>query len=151
MADKIALAAGALGLANTAYDTVSKYAPNIKGIANNIFSSKKRKSAMHYIKNLASPKGLKKLLTHDIGYVAGKASKFISSGKGLKALHNISGDVQNVLDSAKPLMSDDTHKSISNAVKNVNDKATHFHDVAQQYNEQAKDLATQWQPEVIHL
>ena len=144
MADKIALAAGALGLANTAYDTVSKYAPKIKGLANNIFSNKRKKSAMHYIKNLASPRGLKKLFTHDIGYVAGKASKYISSGKGLKALHNVTQDMQNVVDSAKPLMSENTHKSISGVVQKANDKATHFHDVANQYNEQAKDLATQW-------
>lgn len=138
MAQYLSMIPTAISAVSAGASLVDKYAPKIRGLANNIFSKRKRHSAMHYIKNLGTAKGFKKLITHDIGDVAGKASKIITSGKVLKGITNVSNDLQNVANMARPLVGNSASKAIGNAQSRL----TRFHDVAHQYNEQGKELAT---------
>jgi hypothetical protein len=144
MAQFLAAAPAVLSAVATGSQLIDKYAPKIRGLANNLFSKRKRHSAMHYIKNLATPKGLKKLFNNDIGHVAKEASKFISSGKLLKGIKNVSGDLNDAVSAAAPLMGDRMSQSVGNALNKAENTATHFHDVAHQYNEQGHQLVTQW-------
>ena len=145
MAQAVIQAAPAvLSAIDAGYQFASKYAPKIRGMANNIFSKRKIQSAMHYVKNLASPKGLKKLFTMNLGHDTKEASKYISSGKFVKGLGSVSHDLNNVVSATKPLIGDSAHQSISNTLDKAQGQLTHFHDVAHQYNESGKELATQW-------
>lgn len=122
-----------LGLA---HQMGSKYGHHVKRLANNLFSAKKRKSAMNYMKGLTKPKGMKKLVKD--------ASQLITSGKLMKGVNEVAGDAQSVLNASKGLIGDKYHSQASALIKQGTSQAQHFHDIAHNYNEQGKQLHTQF-------
>ena len=151
MAQYLPAVVGGLSAASMAGDLASKYGPSVvrgvKSIANNLFSSKKRQSAAQYVKGLTKPKGWQRL-GNDVVSGAKKVSGFISSGKGLKYAKDLAGDVQQIADVAKPLIGDKYHSQISSGIKQGVDTASHYHDIANQYNETGKQLANQFQQQM---
>ena len=147
MAQYIPMVVGGLQAASMAGDMASKYGPSVvrgvKSLANNLFSSSKRKSAMEYVKGLSKPKGWSRL-ANDVVSGAKKASKFIESGKAIKTIKGVAGDAQQVLDVAKPLIGDKYHSQATSAISQGVGQAQHFHDIAHSYNEQGKQLANQF-------
>ena len=92
-------------MANTAYHGLKyashlghKYIPTIKKVANHVFSSKGRRSAKQYLKNLTTSKGLQKFVTKDLPGAAVNASKFVRSGKFAKGLKSVGEDVNQLID-----------------------------------------------------
>ena len=148
MAQYIPAVLSGIQAASTASDLAQKYAPDVKHLADNLFSSGKRQSAMQYIKGLGSVKGIKKLVTEDIPHVVKKASKYITSGKFIKGVKNVASDAGAVLDVAKPLLGDETHGKLSSALQSGVSQAEHFHDIAHGYNEQGKQLVNQFKDQL---
>lgn len=138
----------AITAATTAYHIGKKYVPSIvhgvKTLANNLFSSGKRKSAMDYVKGLAKPKGLAKLITKDIPGVAKSASNLISSGKLMKGVSNVASDANSLIGASKGLLGDKYSSKATALVNKGVSQASHFHDIASKYNEQGKHLANQF-------
>lgn len=132
-----------MSAASTAYNVGKNYVPHIKRLANNLFSAKKRRSAMDYVRGLAKPKGLKKLVTKDLPTAVKGASNLISSGKLMKGVSQVAQDAHTVLGASKPLLGDKYQQATSMVNQGVS-KAQHFHDIASKYNEQGKQLATQF-------
>ena len=130
-------AASAAGIGSELYD---KYKPKVKGVANHVFSKRKRKSALGYIKKLGTVRGMKKFVTKDAMKAAKGASKYISSGKLLKTVSGVADDARMLTDAARPLMGDEMHHSITSKIGQGQDKISHFHQLAENYNEQGKGL-----------
>lgn len=141
-------APAAIGAASMGMDFAQKYGSSIKGMANNLFSRRKRQSAMDYMKGLTKPKGIKKLFTQDIPGAVKGASKLITSGKVMKGVKDFAGDAQAVLNVAQPLIGDKYHSQISGAIQKGVGQAQQWHDVANSYNEQGKQLANQFSQQI---
>ena len=97
----------AISAASTAYGVGKKYVPGmvrgVKSLANNLFSSGKRKSAVQYVKGLSKPKGWAKL-AQDSANAVKSASGLITSGKLMKGVNEVAGDVKGVIDASKGLL-----------------------------------------------
>jgi len=139
IAESALTAANALGVGSMMFD---KYKPKIKGSANHIFSKRKRKNALNYIKKLGTAKGLKKFVTKDAMKAAKGASKYVSSGKLLKSVGDIASDAGTLANVAHStgMISDDTHKSIHSGIGKGQDAVSHYHQIAENYNEAGKDI-----------
>jgi hypothetical protein len=134
----------AISAGKTAYAMGQKYAPHVKRLANNLFSAGKRKSAMQYVKGLTKAKGLQKLVTKDLPSVAKSTSKLISSGKLMKGVKEVAGDARTVLNASQKLIGDKNYSRASALIDRGQDQATRYHDIANSYNEQGKQLASQF-------
>lgn len=130
-------AANALGVGSSMYE---KYKPKIKGLANHIFSKKKRHSALNYVKKLGTAKGLKKFVTKDAGKAVKGASKYISSGKLLKTVGGVADDARMLADAARPMIGDEMHHKIHSGISKGQDSVSHYHQMAEHYNEQGKQI-----------
>jgi hypothetical protein len=122
----------------------SKFKPAISGIVNHNYH-KTEKSAAKYIKGLTKPKGFKRLFTKDIGKVAGKTSKFISSGKALRKAGRVARDTTRALDLIEGVTGEtEAGRQIRSGTKQALESVDHHHQVLEKYNDQGKALASQW-------
>lgn len=130
-------AANALGVGSMMYD---KYKPKIRGAANHIFSKRKRKSALNYVKKLGTARGMKKFVTKDLGKATKGVSKYISSGKLLKTVGGVADDARMITDVARPMIGDEMHHKIHSGISKGQDSVSHYHQIAENYNEQGKQI-----------
>lgn len=132
-------AANALGVGSMLY---SKYKPKVKGLANHVFSKRKRHSALNYVKKLGTAKGLKKFVTKDAIKAGKGASKYVASGKLLKTVGGVADDarlISNVAHSTG-MIGSDTHRAIHSNISKGQGTVSHYHQIAEKYNEQGKQL-----------
>jgi hypothetical protein len=142
----------AISAASTGYTLGKKYIPKmiggVKRLANNLFSNTKRRSAKDYVKGLSKPKGWARLAKDSVGVAKG-ASDFISSGKLMKGVNEVAGDARTLVGASKGLIGDKYYNKAMSSIDNRVNQVKHFHDVANQYNEQGKQLANQFQNQLM--
>lgn len=134
----------AMGAATALHSLGSRYTPGIKKLANTNFS-RKAQSAVSYVKGLGTARGLKKFVTKDVPTAASKASRFISSGKALKAAGQVAGDIGRAVDIVHGVTG---QSELGSRIKEASQQALkdihHHHEILEQYNEKGKELASQF-------
>lgn len=142
----------AISAGSSAMKFGQKYGPSVvrgvKSLANNIFSAGKRKSAVQYVKGLSKPKGWAKL-AQDSAKAVKSASGLITSGKLMKGVNEVAGDMKGVLDASKGLLGNERHGALVNKVNQSQSQLQNWHDVAHSYNETGKQLANQFQNQIM--
>ena len=130
------------------YDIGRKYVPMAKRLYTNLTHRGGIKSAKKWVQGLGTKKGMQKLIEKDLPAV----SKFISSGKLMQGVKEVSGDISKGLSALEkaPLPGrtreyvQKGHKSLGSAVS----QADAYHDVLQKYNETGKNAIEQWKRKV---
>jgi hypothetical protein len=87
------IASGAFQTGKVLHSLGGKYLPGIKRVINHVFSTKSRQTAKDYVSNLRTAKGLQKAITKDLPSVVKKGANLVTSGKALKAVTNVAGDI----------------------------------------------------------
>jgi hypothetical protein len=129
--ESIATGLGAMALGQHLKD---KYGHKVGKMANTFFSAKGRKSAKH---------GLQRAIKHPMRTTR-HVSKYISSGKLLKSVSGLADDAHAVAGMAGQVTGRDM-SDVHQAIESGKGQATHYHQIAEGYNEQAKDLHAQGQ------
>jgi hypothetical protein len=124
-----------LSAASMAGSLIQKYGPSLAGSVNNLFHmGHAKKSSLSYIKNLASPKGLQKFITKDIG-------------SGVRHVAKVAGGVGGLANTVQRLTAGSTGVSggvnkIAGLVGSAARMTTRYHTLAEKYHTQAKSLVS---------
>lgn len=114
---------------------VQQYGPSVKGSVNNLFHmGNAKKSAAGYAKNLATPKGLQKFFTKDIGV-------------GLSHLGQTVGGVGGAARTIQGLTAGTTGvgagvNKVAGLVGSAAGAASRYHSLIEKYHSQAKSLVS---------
>lgn len=119
-------------------DIAKKYAPTVKKLANHVFSKNKLSSALKYMKNIPTKQGVKNLIS-DVPKALKGASKFISSGKALKAVKGVAGDVKQIGNIVSEI-SPELGGKISDLADVGEQNITHYHEQLENFNKGANTL-----------
>lgn len=140
--------------AQLSHHLYKKYKPGVKRVANHVFSKHKRKSALNYARGLGTKKGLHKFVSKDLGRAAGATSKYIKSGKALKAAQGVSHDLSRMVDIANPYLEDDQYQAMKSGLKSFDKHASHYHQIAEKYNEHGDKIQNMFKgggPKIEHV
>lgn len=121
---------------DVASNLIGKYSPKLKKVANMALSIKP-KSIIRHIK-----KGGIKGVFKGIGKGVKGVSKFITSGKGLRAIQDVASDVGQIADIAGDtgIISQETHGKIRGGISEGLDRASSVHQTLENYNEEGKGI-----------
>lgn len=130
------IASTALQGANLAHHLGQKYLPAGRKVANKLFGKSSRQTASKYLKGLTTLHGVKKLVTKDVPRAVKSVAKSITSGKAIKKIENIGGDIKSVAGLMDQSGLGGKHtEAIRDAVDSGIGTARGYHNQANQYIE----------------
>ena len=87
--------------------------------------------------------------TNDTVNAAKNVSGLITSGKVLNTVKDVAGDARNLVNASKGLIGNNAHSQALSLIDRSQNKANNFHEIANKYNEQAKQLGSQFDKQMM--